>query len=235
MAIFNEVWYDSTQGNHLKTLVNHIKNLNEGRIIEIGCWEGNSSQYVITEANPQEVLCVDNWKGCITESIITGVEHITVSLSSTRDIKQQFIDNMNELTEGNYLIVEEECVNWLSNTTETIKFCHYDASHDYEACFDVLTKLKAITVEEGCLCGDDILSANEDRTDLHGGMERAVKELLPGYKTIGNLWYWFNSTKNYVITDNGVEEIVVPDPTEVVSDPTEVVSDPTEVVSDPIV
>ncbi len=215
MATFTETWYDATQGGHLKTLINHVKGLTEGRIVEVGCWEGNSSQYVITGAAPEEVICVDHWLGCLTESAITGVNHTTVELLKQRDVKAQFITNMAAVTDGNYTIVQEDVSNWLTSTTEQIKFCHYDGSHDYEACLDILTKMKAITVAEGCICGDDILSANEGRTDLHGGIEKAAKEVLPGYKTIGNLFYWFNSSKNYEIVDGVVQEVVPPvvDPT----------------------
>lgn len=236
MATFTEVWYDSTQGGHVKTLVNHVKGLTEGRILEVGCWEGNSSQYVITGAAPEEVLCIDTWQGCLTESAITGVNHATVDLVKQRDIKGQFITNMAAVTDGNYSIVEQEVSGWLSSTTEKIKFCHYDASHDYEACLDILTKMKAIIVEEGCICGDDILSANEGRTDLHGGIEKAAKEVLPGYKTIGNLFYWFNSSKNYQIVDGSVQEVVEPapvDPTPVDPNTEEIPVDPTLVEPPP--
>jgi hypothetical protein len=45
-------------------------------------------------------------------------------------------------------------------------------------------------VAGGIMCGDDILSAHINRHDLHGGVERAVRELLPGYKVYDNLWYY---------------------------------------------
>lgn len=44
-------------------------------------------------------------------------------------------------------------------------------------------------VKGGIVCGDDFLNANQDRHDLHGGVERAVRELCPTFQTFGNLWY----------------------------------------------
>ena len=46
-------------------------------------------------------------------------------------------------------------------------------------------------VNGGIICGDDFLSANINRTDLHGGVERAVRELLPTFSIISNFSYIF--------------------------------------------
>jgi hypothetical protein len=46
-------------------------------------------------------------------------------------------------------------------------------------------------VKGGVICGDDLLTAHIGRHDLHGGVERAVRELLPNFKSIDNLWYFF--------------------------------------------
>jgi hypothetical protein len=34
------------------------------------------------------------------------------------------------------------------------------------------------------------MNAGKNRVDLEGGVERAVEELLPNFRSIGNLWYW---------------------------------------------
>ena len=47
-------------------------------------------------------------------------------------------------------------------------------------------------VKGGIICGDDFLNANINSADLHGGVERAVRELLPNFKNIDNLWYFIN-------------------------------------------
>jgi hypothetical protein len=52
--------------------------------------------------------------------------------------------------------------------------------------------MKHRIVKNGIICGDDFINAHAGREDLQGGVERAVKETLQGYKTIGNLWYWMS-------------------------------------------
>lgn len=42
------------------------------------------------------------------------------------------------------------------------------------------------------ICGDDYLNSSINRHDLHGGVERAVKEALPNHNNIDNLWYFIN-------------------------------------------
>ena len=42
----------------------------------------------------------------------------------------------------------------------------------------------------GVLCGDDFLSAHARRADLDGGVERAVRKLLPKFKAVQNFWHW---------------------------------------------
>lgn len=45
-------------------------------------------------------------------------------------------------------------------------------------------------ISGGIICGDDFKSANMSRVDLNGGVERAVREGLPNFKNIDNLWYY---------------------------------------------
>ena len=47
-------------------------------------------------------------------------------------------------------------------------------------------------VKGGIICGDDYQTASIYRHDLHGGVERAVKEALPNHNSIDNLWYFIN-------------------------------------------
>ena len=46
------------------------------------------------------------------------------------------------------------------------------------------------------LCGDDYFSANINRKDLGGGVERAVIEMCPFHVRRGNFWYYRHSAIN---------------------------------------
>ena len=97
---------------------------------------------------------------------------------------------MNLLTKSNYVVKKQDCIKFLQDYNEPIKFIHIDASHDYDSVYNTIKLVLPNMVKGGVICGDDFLSANKDRLDLNGGVERAVSELLPNYKNIDNLWFW---------------------------------------------
>ena len=189
--MFNENWYSDSQCNDLISLLNNVKHLN-GNIIEIGCWEGKSTTNLAINCYPEILICNDTWLGNINESIVTGNTHITELICKERDVYSIFINNMNTLTKQNYTVVKKDCIEWLNNYNESIKFIHIDASHEYESVFQTIQLVLPNMVKGGIICGDDFLSANINKHELHGGVERAVRELLPNFKNIKNLWYFIN-------------------------------------------
>lgn len=189
--MFNENWYSDTQINELVKLVKKVKDI-DGKIIEIGCWEGKSAISLANNCFPEVLICNDTWLGNIQESAITGVTHITEIILKERDVYNIFINNMNNNTQKNYIIIKEDCIEWLKNFEGFIKFVHIDASHEYKSVFETIKLILPKMVKGGIICGDDYINAHINRTDLHGGVERAVKEALPNHKHIDNLWYFIN-------------------------------------------
>jgi predicted O-methyltransferase YrrM len=188
--MFHEDWYSEEQCNELKKLVNHIKNITEGDIAEIGCWEGKSTSIIANECYPDTVICIDTWLGNQAESAVTGVTHPTELIIKERDVYGNFIKNMDALTQRNYKVAKQDCIDWLKEYNGTLKFLHIDASHEYESVHETIRLALPKMKKGGILCGDDFLTSNITRNDLHGGIERAVRELLPGFQNIGNLWYY---------------------------------------------
>jgi len=187
--MFNEEWYIESQLNNLCDLLPQVKNL-QGSIIEIGCWEGRSTHRLANACYPETLICNDTWLGNVQESLVTGQEHITEQIVKTRNVYAIFVNNMDSLTQHNYTIVKQDCLEWLTTYTDPIKFIHIDASHEYESVVRTIRLVLPILVKGGVICGDDFLSAHLGRVDLHGGVERAVRETLPGFQTARNLWYW---------------------------------------------
>jgi predicted O-methyltransferase YrrM len=187
--MFHEDWYPATQIVNLIHLLSRTKDLN-GSIIEIGCWEGKSTINLASHCYPEILICNDTWLGNVQESILTGKEHPTETILRQRDVYSVFVNNMNTRTRQNYTIVKEDCLTWLPTFHEPIKFIHIDASHEYESVFKTIELVLPKMVKGGIICGDDFLNAHIQRTDLHGGVERAVRELLPGFQNMGNLWYY---------------------------------------------
>lgn len=189
--MFNEDWYYDYQIENLMNLLKQTKTI-EGDIIEIGCWEGKSASHLANNCFPETLICNDTWLGNIQESLVTGVTHVTEVILKERDVYSNFINNMNTLTKQNYKVVKQDCIEWLKTYDGKIKFIHIDASHEYESVFETIKLVLPKMVKGGIICGDDYMSANINRHDLHGGVERAVRETLPIHQTIYNLWYYVN-------------------------------------------
>jgi predicted O-methyltransferase YrrM len=187
--MFNEDWYSNSQCQNLIDLVKKTKEL-IGSVIEVGCWEGKSTTHIANECYPNILICNDTWLGNVNESNVTSVKHPTEIILETRDVYSTFIKNMNLLTKSNYVVKKQDCIKFLQDYNEPIKFIHIDASHDYDSVYNTIKLVLPNMVKGGVICGDDFLSANKDRLDLNGGVERAVSELLPNYKNIDNLWFW---------------------------------------------
>ena len=189
--MFHENWYADSQIVDLVNLVKSVKEL-KGDIIENGCWEGKSTINLANACFPETLICNDTWLGNVQESIITGITHATEEILKHRDVYNIFINNMNSNTQKNYVVVKEDCIEWLKKYDGHVKFIHIDASHEYESVYETIKLVLPKMVKGGIICGDDYLSANIHRHDLHGGVERAVRETLPNHKNIGDLWYFIN-------------------------------------------
>ena len=113
-----------------------------------------------------------------------------MALLKTRDVYHTFIGNIGHLTKGNVEVHRIDCFDFLKTFHQPVKFCHLDAAHDYATVKRTLELLKPLVVPGGVLCGDDHNSANKNRADLDGGVERACTEIFPAYNALANLWIW---------------------------------------------
>lgn len=189
--MFHEDWYPTEQGLFLQSLVKKVIGI-EGQIIEIGCWEGKSTHQIANISYPESVICNDTWKGNVAESEYTGIVHKSEIYAFERDVFKTFKNNMDTLTKGNYSVVKKDCLEWLPTEIDPVKFCHIDASHEYDSVYKTIEYLLPRIVKGGILCGDDYLNSNIERDDLGGGVMKAVIDLLPNHTNKGNLWYWIN-------------------------------------------
>ena len=187
--MFHENWYTDSQITNLTHLVKQTASLS-GDVIEIGCWEGKSTIALANACYPDTLICNDTWLGNIQESLVTGVEHTTQTILKTRDVYSIFLQNMDAQTKRNYTVVKRDCLEWMREYRGRIKFIHIDASHEYGSVFENIQLVLPHMVPGGIICGDDFITANAGRHDLQGGVERAVKEALPKFKNIENLWYY---------------------------------------------
>jgi beta-1,4-mannosyl-glycoprotein beta-1,4-N-acetylglucosaminyltransferase len=184
-ASFHENWYADDQIIRVCDFLASVRPLS-GAVIEIGCWEGKSTVALAHACHPEPLIAIDTWEGNRDES----PDHGSVHLARQRDIYGQFLVNIQLLTKGNVRPFRADCHEFLNTWRDPIKFAHIDASHDYVSVKRTLKALLPWIVPGGLLCGDDILTASAGRQDLNGGVERAVRETLPGWQQVHNLWMW---------------------------------------------
>lgn len=192
--MFHENWYSDAQVGDLQLLVDKVSKIpKKGVFIEVGCWEGKSTVALANRCYPEILFCNDTWKGNVEESKATGKTHPTETILKERNVLMVFKHNMNTCTRGNYSIVQEDCLTWLASVQDPIQFIHIDASHEYESVKKTVNLVKSRVVPGGIICGADFISAHQGRLDLHGGVERAVRESFGNeFQQKGNLWYWQN-------------------------------------------
>ena len=184
---FTENWYSSSQLNSLRGACGKVTKL-EGAVIEIGCWEGKSTCTIANMLKDDVVQAVDTWQGNLTE----GESHPSVVAAKERDVFGQFNRNVERLTKGNVNPLISDCFDYIQALDVPVKFAHIDAAHDYASVKKTIASLKKHLVVGGVLCGDAFISANAKRSDLGGGVERAVVEECPGFVSQENFWYWIN-------------------------------------------
>ncbi|MBL8796659.1 MAG: class I SAM-dependent methyltransferase, partial [Planctomycetia bacterium] len=174
--VFHENWYAREQLMVLARAYEPVRPL-VGAVLEIGCWEGRSTIVLAHACAPEPLLAVDTWQGNVDED----PRHVSVLAARQRDVFGTFLENVRQLAPGNVRPVRQDCHQFLAAFAAPVKFCHVDASHDYVSVHRTLAALLPLVVPGGVLCGDDLLSAHAGRKDLQGGVERAVRELLPGF------------------------------------------------------
>lgn len=190
-AVFHEQWYAESELKLLGEAVAKTREL-PGQIVEIGCWEGRSTAVIANGCFPERVVAIDSWEGCTAQ----GPDHETVRIARERDVFAIFEANMRALTNGNVSPLRGDAFEFLRQTTEPIKFCHIDASHDYPSVRETLELLLPRLTPGAVLFGHDYQSAHAGRDDLQGGVQRAVREVLRNHTSVGNTWSYVHGESN---------------------------------------
>ena len=193
-VLFTEGMTTEKQLNVLENACRDVRHI-KGEVIEIGCWEGKSTIRIANTLPTDKVLAVDTWKGNFNED----PNHETVVAAKKRDVYSRFRENIQAGTKGNVIPIKMDCHEFEnmykserlkeSGRFDDIKFLYIDACHDYKSVITTIRNLLPHMIKGGIMCGDDFLSAHMGRDDLDGGVERAVRESLPGmFAWEGNFW-----------------------------------------------
>lgn len=178
---FNEDWYPPAKQRRLKQAIAATPR-GSGAIVEIGCWEGQSTIVIANGFEPETVHCVDHWKGDLTNPS-SGV----AAKASERDVHAQFQVNMQAGTAGNYVTHNSDWRLWAENWTEPIRFLHLDAQHTYDEVTEQLRWAETSLAEKAVMCGDDFNQDSVGQAVMdHTGLDRPQLR-LPGPGS-NNFW-----------------------------------------------
>lgn len=197
--MFHENWCSQSQIEHIKNLLNNVEHLN-GLYIELGCWTGFSSVHIMNHIHPKTLHIIDTFEGNKDEAKVEGKEHITQTILKERDIYNEFLNNVNSLTRGNYILHKTDHYEYLRNLNEPIAFIYIDGSHDYYSVYNQLKLVLPLMCKNGLIICDDFWSSNIKSLDY--GVNRAVNELLPNFRSIDNMAYYIHYS-NHNIKTNG--------------------------------
>lgn len=166
---FKEEWFSDVSCDALAELAKSVAHL-DGRVVEIGSWQGRSTVALANAVAPEVVHAVDTWSGSPGE--------ISRLLASGRDVYSEFEANIAELTAGNVVAHRMGWRDYMHYPTPT-KFLFIDAEHTYVEVRDNIAAFLSYMVEGGIVCGDDA---------HHPPVQRAVLEQFPNAERVASLW-----------------------------------------------
>lgn len=161
-----------------------------GQSIEIGSWQGMASVEICKKITPNVLICVDDWKGNIHESAFTGSPHATVKAASDYDIKNAFLTHLSSRDITNYRVFHIDALDLSRFYKSPLKFIFINKDNTYDYVSSVIKAYTPLLVRGGIICGYHFMTAAQYRTDLGGGVEKAVRDNLPTYKTNGEVWWY---------------------------------------------
>ena len=164
-------------------------------IIEVGTWKGLSAitmAQIAKDLNiPIVVVCVDTWLGA-PEFWTWGLNDPSRGISLQKingypTVYYTFIKNVIQTQCEKYIapfpISSNEAVDIFSFYSIKADLIYVDASHEYEAVKNDITRYTTLLGPEGCIFGDDYCTN-------WPGVQRAVDECVPEKKVSGVVWYY---------------------------------------------
>lgn len=191
--IYQEKWFTQEAVDNLCKMYDQVAHL-QGRIVQVGIWEGISAIGLAQHVYPQVVHCVDTWQGSSDE----GEDHVTVApIRAGRDVYKRFCQNAD-------VAVNVKCVRYPMDWREYvrrdddlyprntpsdrfvllnqpfIRFVFLDHGHTYKETKEAIEAFVPLLVPGGLICGDD-----------YGCIPvgDAVRDTLPDHRIEG-FWGW---------------------------------------------
>lgn len=167
---FHEDWFGPASCGVLAELARAVRHV-DGKVLEIGSWEGRSTLALADAVDPDIVHAVDTWNGSTGE--------VSETIAAERDVYAQFCEN----TVGRN--IEAHRMDWrdyLADERGPFRLVFIDGLHTYAEVREQLIAIAPLMSRGGILCGDD---------QHHPPIRRAVAECLGSRRTftLATLWY----------------------------------------------
>jgi predicted O-methyltransferase YrrM len=146
MTTFTENWMSDRDIAEFHSAMRAVSAA-DGKVIEVGSWEGKSTIQIANFFYPQTVEVIDLWgpDSRITKEVVER---------GGRDVFETFRRNMDAETKGNYRVHR---MNWRDYLfVDPIRFIFIDADHSYSEVRDGINAVKHLIVSGGVIAGDDI-------------------------------------------------------------------------------
>lgn len=171
-----EQWFPEDSQQALADLYRKTEGL-EGRVVEIGSWEGRSTVALANACHPHIVHAVDTWEGSPGE--------ISAELAVGRDVFGTWKRNIYTETQGNVQAFRmgwrDFVVHYQATTDDPVRFLFIDAEHTYVEVRDTIAAFLPLMAPRAVICGDD---------QHHPPVRDAVLEAFPHAYVVANLWWW---------------------------------------------
>lgn len=172
MPTFHETWFFEDCQEALRELMIDVDARGvEGRVIEIGSWEGRST-LALANATTRPVHCVDHWLGSPSD--------VSAGIAATRDVYAVWRANVDEATAGNVVEHRMDWRDYYESDASPIAFLFLDADHSFEEVDAQLDAFVPLMTPGGIVCGDD--------ADFPG-VHRAVMERFGSQQVRARVWW----------------------------------------------
>jgi hypothetical protein len=141
---FDEVWMSQKQLEKTTNLAIRTHGVG-GAAVEIGAHQGLSTSYIARAIEPDILHVVDHWQGS---------DDMTPE-TRARDNYSIFLDNMKELTAGNFVVHKDDWREFVGTWVDPIRFLHLDAGHSTEEVSSTLQALLPLAAPRAIFAGDD--------------------------------------------------------------------------------
>jgi hypothetical protein len=172
--VFHENWFPQEKAE--ATLAAAELAPADGDCIEVGCWEGRSTVLLANALYPRTLHVIDHFVGDLARP-----DSEVTTAARERDVQAVFVNNMETLTRGNYVLHVMGWRDFFKTYTGRIGFIHIDGEHTYREVHDNVVAASAHLVPGGVMCGDDY---------GRRPVRRALRETLGEVSNRKATWWW---------------------------------------------